>query len=166
MCSCEIKRVKSDTEDQSVSKSSTTHILRQYYSADECIPIFGFAKDAKILHATDDDLQDISISMNPDRVMGLRAPSNIPHNEDLCPIAGRRQIMLPFLVIEAKKEDGGPGFQAMQFQTAFPIRRFLLAQTNFKRSDASCEPSIVWFFAYQGEQWRLHFCVGDGQKVV
>jgi hypothetical protein len=74
--------------------------------------------------------------------------------------------MLPFLVIEAKKEDGGPGFQAMQFQTAFPIRRFLLAQTNFKRSDASCEPSIVWFFAYQGEQWRLHFCVQDGQKVV
>jgi hypothetical protein len=74
--------------------------------------------------------------------------------------------MLPFLVIEAKKEDSAVGFRAIQYQTAFPVRRLLKAQASLGDRDEPCEPCLVWFFAYQGEQWRLHVGTQDKDRVV
>jgi hypothetical protein len=69
-------------------------------------------------------------------------------------------------VVEAKKEENPPGFRAIQYQTAFPVRRFLKAQNNLYNGDLSGEPFLVWFFAYQGEQWRLHVGIHENDKVV
>jgi hypothetical protein len=74
--------------------------------------------------------------------------------------------MLPFLVVEAKREKGAPGFQSILYQTAFPIRRFLKAQNEIDSRDDAAEPCLVWLLAYQGEQWRLHAGTLHGDKTV
>jgi hypothetical protein len=104
--------------------------------------------------------------MKPDRVIGLLPWAKLPYDEIFFPISGRASLLLPFLVVEAKSETGGSGFRAIQHQTAFPIRRFLRAQTEVIGPDSACEPPLVWFFAYQGELWRLHACLRDDDKVV
>ena len=98
--------------------------------------------------------------MKPDRVVGLRSPVRIPHDANLFPVTGR-SILLPFLVVEAKKEQDAPGFRAIQCQTAFSIRRLLLAQESLLSGNPSGEPCLLWFFAFQGEQWRLQICTYD-----
>jgi hypothetical protein len=103
--------------------------------------------------------------MKPDLVLGLQSPFRIPHSEELFPIPGI-QVLLPFLIVEAKKADLAPGFRDIQYQTAFPIRRMLQAQAEVRRADSFDEPSFVWFFAYQGDHWRLYACIEDDQKVV
>jgi hypothetical protein len=103
--------------------------------------------------------------MKPDKVIGLHSWPSIPHSEVLFPVAGKTSLLLPFLVVEAKKE-GGPGFRATQNQTVFPIRRFLRAQKDLIGHDRSLEPCLVWFFAYQGDVWRLHGCTLDDRRVV
>lgn len=122
-------------------------------------------KEEAISHVLEDNLQDISISMKPDRVTGLRAPTGLPHNITYFPVSEKR-LLLPFLVVEAKKEDTAPGFRAIQNQTAFPIRRFLKAQYDICSVQLIGDICLVWFFAYQGEQWRLHAGTYDNVKVV
>ena len=78
-------------------------------SDDENGTMFCSAKDGFITHALGDDLKNFNISMKPDRVIGLLAPSNMSHNNSHFPVIGRR-ILLPFLVLEAKKEGDVPGF--------------------------------------------------------
>lgn len=111
--------------------------------------------------------------MKPDRVIGLRPTSRInhciaaaPRHLSHCPIRGRN-IVYPFLVIEAKKEEDAPGFRAIQKQTAFPVRRLLQAQNDLRSvCGVDCEPFLVWFFAYQGEEWRLYAGTLESPKVV
>lgn len=103
--------------------------------------------------------------MKPDRVYGLRCPSRVPFDYSNFPITGRR-ILLPFLVVEAKKENDVPGFRAIQHQTAFPIRRLLKAQDDVLSREQVREPCLVWFFGYQGEVWRLHVGTLQKGKVV
>lgn len=104
--------------------------------------------------------------MSPDKVVGLRSWPGIPHSDVLFPVSGKTSLLLPFLVVEAKSEQGGPGFRAIQNQTAFPIRRLLKAQKDLIGHDPLAEPCLVWFFAYQGEVWRLHMCTHDDKRVV
>ena len=104
--------------------------------------------------------------MKPDAVIGLQSPSSIARSETHFPAKNRANLFLPFLVIEAKKEKDAPGFRSIQYQTAFPVRRFLIAQSDIDGRDTSSEPCLVWFFAYQGEQWRLLAGTLDGDKVV
>ena len=107
--------------------------------------------------------------MRPDAVIGLRRPSWMARSEAHFPAKNRNRLLLPFLVIEAKKEKDAPGFRSIQYQTAFPVRRFLKAQSDMDSRDTSCEPRepcLVWFFAYQGEQWRLHAGTLHRDKVV
>jgi hypothetical protein len=104
--------------------------------------------------------------MRPDTVIGLQPPSSIAWSETHFPAKGRNSLFLPFLVIEAKKEKDAPGFRSIQYQTAFPVRRFLKAQSDIDSRDTFSEPCLVWFFAYQGEQWRLHAGTLDHDKVV
>lgn len=134
-------------------------------SDDENRPIFDSAKEEVITHAFDDNLQNVSISMKPDRVIGLRALSRIPQNASHFPVKGRR-ILLPFLIIEAKREEDVPGFRAIQYQTAFPVRRLLKAQADLLDGRSSSELCLVWFFANQGEQWQLHTGTYEDSKFV
>jgi hypothetical protein len=74
--------------------------------------------------------------------------------------------MYPFLVLEAKRENGAPGFRSVEAQTAFPIRRFLRIQDELQRaSNIELDP-LVWFFAFQGEEWRLYSAILDENKLV
>jgi hypothetical protein len=123
-------------------------------------------EEAPITHASGDKLDKFSIPMQPDKVIGLRAPPYIARNELHFPVRGRDKLLLPFLVIEAKKEKDAPGFRSIQYQTAFPVRRFLKAQAEIDSRDSSCEPCLVWFFAYQGDQWRLYAGTLDCNKSV
>jgi hypothetical protein len=125
-------------------------------------------KGEPITHAPGDKLDNSRIPMKPDGVIGLRsrAPPYLSRDEVHFPARGRVGLLLPFLVLEAKKEKDAPGFRAIQYQTAFAMRRFLKAQAEIDSRDSSCEPCLVWFFAYQGEQWRLHAGTFDHDGVV
>lgn len=104
--------------------------------------------------------------MKPDLVIGLRAPDHMSHDPIYFPVTGKQRLLLPFLVTEAKREGKAPGFRAIQIQTAFPIRRFLKAQYHLSNSVSTSELCLVWFLAYQGEQWRLHAAIYDDDQVV
>ncbi|KAH7125094.1 hypothetical protein B0J11DRAFT_298105 [Dendryphion nanum] len=122
--------------------------------------VFQNARDGVISHDPEDyDLRNVSIPMTPDRVYGLDvAPQTEPH-PDIFPVVGN-SILLPFLVVEAKRGENVPGFRSIQCQSAFPIRRLLKAQHSLFSKDSSTdqETPLVWFFGYQGDQWRLHGC--------
>lgn len=68
--------------------------------------------------------------------------------------------------MEAKREDNAPGFRAVEAQTAFPIRRFLKVQNALRRALSKSLDPLVWFFAYQGEGWRLYAGTLEDSKVV
>jgi hypothetical protein len=75
-------------------------------------------------------------------------------------------MLYPFLIIEAKKEYKAPGFRYLEMQTAFPIRRLLKVQEVLRASSGADLDPLVWFFGYQGEEWRLYAGVLDGPKTV
>jgi hypothetical protein len=139
-------------------------LANQMRRDEENSALFNFAKEQVISHASNDDLDGLSISMTPDRVVGLRSPVRIPHDANFFPVTGR-EILLPFLIIEAKKELHAPGFRAIQCQTAFAVRRLLLAQQSLLKNNQSGEPCLIWFFAFQGEQWRLQICTYDESRT-
>ncbi|KAF2250070.1 hypothetical protein BU26DRAFT_518526 [Trematosphaeria pertusa] len=148
-------------------------LARTRNNVEEDGPVFCFAVEAVVTHCAEDDaLQHLSVPMKPDRVIGLRPTSRInhciaaaPRHLSHCPIRGRN-IVYPFLVIEAKKEEDAPGFRAIQKQTAFPVRRLLQAQNDLRSvCGVDCEPFLVWFFAYQGEEWRLYAGTLESPKV-
>lgn len=111
--------------------------------------------------------------MKADRVIGLHKTEQFKRYTDLSgrtltqsPVHWRNQLLYPFLVIEAKREESAPGFRHIEAQTAFPIRRFLRIQEAL-RADSSQElDPLVWFFAFQGDEWRLYAAILDGNKVV
>lgn len=140
--------------------------LRSPNSDEERGAIFCSVLEESITHASGDNLDNSRIPMKPDRVIGLRAPSYIARSETHFPARGRDRLFLPFLVIEAKKEKDAPGFRSILYQTAFPVRRFLKAQADIDSRDSSSEPCLVWFFAYQGELWRLYAGTLEHDKVV
>lgn len=99
-------------------------------------------------------------------MIGLnKVSSRVPHNPAYFPISGCH-IFVPFLVVEAKKENAASGFRAIQHQAAFAIRRLLKAQQDLYQQDPLAEPCLVWFFAHQGDQWRLHAGTLENNQVV
>ncbi|KAF5857423.1 hypothetical protein ETB97_005770 [Aspergillus alliaceus] len=109
----------------------------------------------------------------PDIAIGLRRDDNIErllgNNENVAhsPTLNTPEMLFPFLVLEAKSEVGGPGFQSVETQTAFPIRTFLNIQRSLSRSTNTGGP-LVWFLAYQGEEWKVYGCTPDdrGTRVI
>ena len=107
----------------------------------------------------------------PDRVFGLAnthffeqyvpARKNIRHS----PFADGK-VFYPFLIIEAKSEKGSPGFKSIESQTAFPIRTLLRLQQNLASSTGIKLDPLVWFFANQGDEWRVYAAVVDASKYV
>lgn len=143
--------------------------------------IFETAIGAATCHGPNDDLDAYSISMAPDRVVGLHlsdrykryvnaAPAQMTHT---C-MKDKESLLYPFLVLEAKRERDAPGFRSIGQQTAFPIRRMLQTQQSLLRKaaesvlDASKNPidPLVWFLCNQGELWRLYAAVIDGPDIV
>ena len=133
--------------------------------SDEDCTLFDSVKETEMTHAIGDDLEHLSISMKPDRVIGLHCPSRMSGTGPYFPLKKSR-VLLPFMIVEAKREKSAPGFRAIQYQTAFAVRRLLKAQNEFLNNEGSGEPCLVWFFANQGEQWRLHGCTYENDHVV
>ena len=109
--------------------------------------------------------------MKPDRVIGLSMndryrghirsfPVNLSHS----PVRKWQHLIYPFLVLEAKRENDAPGFRYVETQTAFPIRRFLRIQDELHTASGVKIVPLVWFFAFQGEEWRLHAAILDDKK--
>ncbi|KAF2258273.1 hypothetical protein CC78DRAFT_621936 [Lojkania enalia] len=144
----------------------------KFQDEDERGTIFKHSTSREVLHDQNDKLDNTGVPMSPDRVIGLNLTSSLqPPNRfnhlTHFPIKGRHTILYPFLVVEAKKEKNAPGFKAVERQTAFPIRRFLKIQKELHNaSGATCEPPLVWFLAYQGEEWRLYAGTLFGDKRV
>ena len=124
--------------------------------------IFNIAISAGVTHDPDDHFDKRGIPMHPDRVVGLsrtrrfqNAIASSPLELNHFPVTGM-DILYPFLVLEAKREDDAPGFRAVERQTAFPLRRFLRLQDALQKACSKNLDPLVWFFAYQGEVWRLY----------
>ena len=69
------------------------------------------------------------------------------------------ELLFPFLVLEAKSGSSDSDWNAIQMQTAFPIKTFLDAQNRLKvatgqQSKWESGP-LVWFFANRGRDWRV-----------
>jgi hypothetical protein len=128
--------------------------------------------DRLVSHGPEDaDLDKLPISRKPDRVVGLGLTREIKaHALATEPILTHSPVTgglftYPFLLVEAKKERNSPGFRAIEMQTAFPVRRLLQIQDSLRvASKIYCEPPLVWFFAYQGDDWRLY--AGTSQTGV
>jgi hypothetical protein len=111
--------------------------------------------------------------MRPDRVVGLNVTRRLQQylsstkvDITYLPLVNR-QILLPFMLIEAKKETDVPGFRSIEAQTAFPLRRLLKVQDELKSAcGLEVDPPLVWFFANQGEEWRLYAGVIQESRVV
>lgn len=76
------------------------------------------------------------------------------------------EVLFPFLVIEAKSEKGGRGFEAIEAQTAFPIRAFLDLQIQLRTATEVHLDPLVWFLSYQGDEWRVAGCIFNEGKYV
>ncbi|ORY16549.1 hypothetical protein BCR34DRAFT_556823 [Clohesyomyces aquaticus] len=151
-CSCDLRPV----------------VSRKPNNDDETGPIFSHSVSQKISHVPEDCLEK-GIPMSPDRVIGLNLTNAMaqyttvsPSNLTYSPVQGMPTLLTPFLVIEAKKEHNTPGFRSIERQTAFTIRRLLKIQHQVQNgSEIRCDPPLVWFFAYQGEIWRLYAATLD-----
>lgn len=73
-----------------------------------------------------------------------------------------------FLILEAKEEAKGPGFEAIETQTAFPIRTCLKLQQdlgNRSEEHVNLDP-LVLFLSNEGDEWRVAGCVSDNGEYV
>jgi hypothetical protein len=136
--------------------------------------IFMEAVDQSVSHLPKDGLDNsrIPIQMKPDRVIGLYLDGKNKKelaSKDLdlthC-LVKQRDLICPFLVIEAKKEENVPGFRAIETQTAFSIRRFLKIQADLRMASQMNHEPLVWFCAFQGDEWRLYAATLDDKTVV
>jgi hypothetical protein len=125
--------------------------------------IFTVYKSTAMTHNPIDKLEQTDIPMEPDRTVGLSVSPQMRHalrvnSSELshCPMRGTTDVLYPFLLIEAKRGVDTPGFAAIEAQTAFPLRRLLMLQDNLQRKAGTSFDPLVWFFAYQGEEWRLY----------
>lgn len=74
----------------------------------------------------------------------------------------RKNVVFPFLVIEAKSETSQSSFSDIDMQTAFVIRELVALQEQLERAASGLGHAkwdaapLVWYISYRGEQWRLH----------
>ena len=136
------------------------------------LSIFDTLCGHEVLHDPQDQLENVSIPMRPDRVAGLSTTNSLGRYTALCPPTIRHtpfkdgKLLYPFLVIEAKPEKDNAGFESVEAQTAFPVRRFLKLQENLRISRGVDLDPLVWFFAFRGEEWRLYAGTFQNSTVV
>jgi hypothetical protein len=132
---------------------------------------FKMRTNVTVSHDPEDNLDSSRVSMIPDTVIGLRKSAkyeehiaSFPVELTYAPLKGIGSLIYPFLVIEAKRENISPGFRSIETQTAFPIRRFLKVQDSLRKASRIGLDPLVWFFAYQGEVWRLYAATYDDEQ--
>lgn len=121
-----------------------------------------------------DDLEKHHVPRRrPDSVFGLARTPSLNVYARAHSLSGlrhspfsKRDLFYPFLICEAKSEGGGPGFESIELQTAFPIRTCLKLQEDLReRSGVQMNP-LVWFMSYQGDEWRVAACIIHAQQYV
>lgn len=133
--------------------------------------------EGKVVYDPADQLVDRRVrhrpKRQPDLTFGLRRTTAI---KELIKSPSRRDLrhspfeqhncLYPFLVIEAKSEKGGPGFESIENQSAFPLQTMVKLQNDLKiQSDCDMNP-LVWFLANQGDEWRVYASILDGSIYV
>ncbi|KAI9696320.1 MAG: hypothetical protein M1820_008162 [Bogoriella megaspora] len=146
-------------------------------SVDTVLPsIFSNKSDERVLHR-DSDLQGVSLDQKykrPDLVVGLSMTASF--RDCLGPLATEKYspftdgyTCFPFLVVEAKSEKGGPGFEAIERQSALTIRSCLKLQVDLEKDSGNelLHP-LVWFIGFQGDDWRLYCAVpkADETRII
>jgi hypothetical protein len=77
-----------------------------------------------------------------------------------------RNILFPFLVLEAKAENNSC-FSSVERQTALPIKRLVDVQKSLRETCKGLpDTALVWFLAFRGEEWIVYACVPDGNETV
>ena len=109
----------------------------------------------------------------PDRVFGLSRTKSLDYYsradsaEDLRHSPFQDADMLyPFLILEAKSEGRGPGFESIETQTAFPIRTCVKLQEDLRRRSSGSLNPLLWFVSYEGDEWRIAACIMHDEKCV
>ncbi|KAJ5884496.1 hypothetical protein N7504_012068 [Penicillium tannophilum] len=107
----------------------------------------------------------------PDRVIGFRkSPSleiALKRHPDLNSSPGKdaRNILFPFLVLEAKAENNSC-FSSVESQTALPIKILVDGQKSLRQTGKEApDTALVWFMSFIGEEWRVYACVPDGSET-
>ena len=136
--------------------------------------IFSNKSDERVLHR-DGGLQGEVVDQKykrPDLVVGLSLTASfVPHIGQLPPEKyspfKNGYTCFPFLVVEAKSEKAGPGFEAIQRQSALAIRSCLKLQVDLEtESGNELLHPLVWFIGYQGDEWRLYCAIPNGDETV
>ncbi|KAJ5560542.1 hypothetical protein N7513_002941 [Penicillium frequentans] len=141
---------KTSTHQRTFASGSDSTIL-----PDPFVPEIGIKKPDYIIGFQSSPLLYAALQMHPDL--------------DSSPVKDANHIKFPFLVLEAKSEVNGPGFGAVEKQTAFPIKRLVDIQKNLREMGKElAEKALVWFLAYIGDVWRVYACVpnGDGTRII
>ena len=105
----------------------------------------------------------------PDRVFGLSlTDSFVPYfrrQKEFSPFKNGFTLY-PFLIVEAKSEKRGPGFDSIQRQSALAIRTCLKLQIELESQSQEILRPIVWFLGFQGAEWRLYCAIPRGDGTV
>ena len=143
-------------------------------------PLFSDRAEEVVLH--DGSIQPaLPKKEHPDRIYGLRETYTFERtlsdlakprdDQDILRIPVRQAVrstpfredgdplLYPFLILEAKSGKGQDSFDAIERQTAFPIRTLLKLQEDLAQQ-CSNHPTwqdgpTVWFLANKGEEWRV-----------
>ncbi|KAF9888240.1 hypothetical protein FE257_008809 [Aspergillus nanangensis] len=107
----------------------------------------------------------------PDAIIGIQGNDRI--GEILRRLDGIRcstvqddlEMLFPFLVLEAKSEVAGPGFQSVEIQTAFPIRALLNIQKSLNEHTKIRRNPLLWFIAFKGDIWKVYGCTPEDRKT-
>ncbi|OCL11766.1 hypothetical protein AOQ84DRAFT_361218 [Glonium stellatum] len=107
----------------------------------------------------------------PDRVFGLSRTESLVYfsKTDLAKDLRHSpfpdaDMFYPFLILEAKSEGGGLGFESIETQTAFPIRTCVKLQDDLRRRSSNSMDPLLWFMSYEGDEWRVAACIVHSEK--
>ncbi|KIX02792.1 uncharacterized protein Z518_08734 [Rhinocladiella mackenziei CBS 650.93] len=135
-------------------------LLDRAHEDDGRVPLFSSRSDVRIFHEDMEDLEREGLKkQKPDRVIGLGPSRSLDYytrfrGNTHSPFNGG-DVFYPFIVIEAKPE-AGPGFKSIERQSAFSVRTCLRLQQKLQTDTRIPHQCLVWFFAFQGEEWRLY----------
>jgi len=132
-----------------------------------------YTPEPRIIHSPllrkwiDKDLEpDYVVGIFRDRLSDLMSDQFVTSKLQDQPVADNGEdILFPFMLAEAKKEDGDE-WESVYCQSVMPIYTMLSVQWRLRSAnyemgyDFDFDP-VVWFFAYRGQHWELHFAYLD-----